>query len=153
MDPLSITASIVALLQATTAVGKGLQFLHSLSHIPDEFCDLINELATLQAVLGQVTSALNELQADSLAAPVLRVDLTKALVLENDLRQTVGEIDALCVRLRETARATRRDGKLAISKKRWLQERSSISRLKAKARAAKSDLSLCFESLISTQRL
>ncbi|KAH6990134.1 ankyrin repeat-containing domain protein [Ilyonectria destructans] len=141
MDPLSITASIVALLQATTAVGKGIKFLHSLSHIPDEFCDLVNELATLQAVLGQVTSALKELQGDNPAAPVLRVDLTKALVLENELRQTV-----------ETARATRRDGKLAISKKRWLRERSSIAHLKAKACAAKSDLSLCFESLISTQR-
>lgn len=153
MDPLSITASVVALIQATTAVGKGIKFLHSPSHIPDEFCDLINELATLQAVLGQVTSALKELQCDNPAAPVLRVDLTKALVLENDLQQTVGEIDSLCIRLQETARATRRDGKLAISKKTWLRERSSIAHLKAKARAAKSDLSLCFESLISTQRL
>ncbi|KAK7419694.1 hypothetical protein QQZ08_010781 [Neonectria magnoliae] len=64
MDPLSVTASIIALVQATAAIGKGVHFLRSLGHIPDEFCYLTNELSTLQAVLGQVTSALQELQSE-----------------------------------------------------------------------------------------
>lgn len=49
MDPLSATASVIALLQAAAAIGKGIETLRSLGKAPAEFCALLNEVDFLES--------------------------------------------------------------------------------------------------------
>ncbi|KAJ0164340.1 Ankyrin-3 [Colletotrichum tanaceti] len=83
MDPLSISASIIALFQVPVALGKGAQLLATLRHAPADFCDLVNELSTLQAVIKQVKSSLEELTSEQTSnmAPT-PVDTSAAVALE-----------------------------------------------------------------------
>ncbi|KAK1635172.1 hypothetical protein BDP81DRAFT_46307 [Colletotrichum phormii] len=71
MDPLSTAASIIALIQASAAVGKGVKILLSLRHAPADFCELVDELTALQDVIEQVKSPLQELEKGDIALPTL----------------------------------------------------------------------------------
>ncbi|KAL8731479.1 MAG: hypothetical protein Q9181_004289 [Wetmoreana brouardii] len=57
MDPLSITASTIALVGLGLKLLKGLEILKDLSHIPDDISALIDELQDLQDVLAAVCVA------------------------------------------------------------------------------------------------
>ena len=57
MDPLSITASTIALIELGLKIVKGLQILRDLSHVPDDIAALIDELHDLQDVLTAVCVA------------------------------------------------------------------------------------------------
>lgn len=153
MDPLSVVASVIALSQASGAIGKGVKFLHSLRHIPAEFCDVVNQLTALQAVLQQVTAALEGYDDDKSDASKPATDLSGVLVLENDLKQTTGELEALCKRLRATDKRPTQDGKLHISKSKWIREKRNMEKIRMKAIAARDNLTLCFGALISSQAL
>lgn len=153
MDPLSVVASVIALSQASGTIGKGVIFLHSLRHIPAEFCDVVNQLTTLQVVLQQVTTALEGYEDDKSDASKPATDLSGMLVLENDLKQTTGELEALCERLRATDKRPTQDGKLHISKSKWIREKRNMEKIRTKAIAARDNLTLCFGALISSQAL
>jgi hypothetical protein len=56
MDPLSISASIVALLGAAGAVVNGLQKLTSIYHASNSLLALINEISDFQVVLCSLSS-------------------------------------------------------------------------------------------------
>ena len=53
-DPLSITASIIAVLGAAEGVSKTLAKIKSLRHAPNEILALINEVSDLRIILGEV---------------------------------------------------------------------------------------------------
>lgn len=128
-------------------------FLYSLKHIPDEFYDVANQLTTLQAVLQQVSSALEEHKNGNSDISQLGANLSGMMVLQNELKQTTEELDALCNRLRATGKRLTQDGKLQISKSKWLREKGNMEKIKAKAIAARDHLTLCFGALISSQTL
>ena len=54
MDPLSLTASIIAVLGAGGVVAKGIRKLICLRDIPTSFLQLNNELSNLQSVIAAV---------------------------------------------------------------------------------------------------
>lgn len=150
MDPLSTAASIIALIQASAAVGKGVKILLSLRHAPTDFCELIDELTSLQDVIEQVKSPLQELEKGDVALPTLNVAPT--LALKHDLESIQEELLALCHRLTGTKSSDEMSGQLRISMSRWIRERSNIAKLKSKASKTKGSLNLCFGALISLQR-
>lgn len=151
MDPLSIAASVIALSQAAGGVGKALKFFYSLSKIPDDFCNVVNELATLQAVLEQVRNALEDYNHGEPGVPVF--DLSTMEALKNDLKQAVGELDSLCSRLQATGKGSSKDGKQQVSKRMWLRERRSIISIRSRANEARDRLTMCFGALIFTHTL
>ncbi|KAI0118337.1 ankyrin [Nemania sp. FL0031] len=158
MDPLSATASIIALVQAAVAVSKGVRFLRSFGQIPSEFTDLLNELSTLHAVIEQVEVALREWETlrptTSYSASLQSVDSSKVLSLKDNLAQVVEELDALCHRLeapRKRGKKQGHDERPAVSKLRWQKERSNIARLRYKAQSSRELLSLCFSAFSSSQ--
>jgi Fungal N-terminal domain of STAND proteins len=66
MDPLSISASIVALLGAAGAVVNGLQKLTSIYHASNSLLALINELSDFQVVLCSLSSVVTQRENISL---------------------------------------------------------------------------------------
>ena len=63
MDPLSTTASIIALVQAAAAIGKGVRALKALNNAPEDFNALLKELTRLQAILRLTQTSLEALQS------------------------------------------------------------------------------------------
>ncbi|RWA10971.1 hypothetical protein EKO27_g4114 [Xylaria grammica] len=158
MDPLSATASIIALVQAAVGISKGVRFLRSLGQIPLEFSDLLNELSTLHAVIEQVEAALREWEAlrttTGHSANFRSVDPSKVLSLTGDLAQVIKELDSLCDRLKASKKRGEKQGyheKKSVSKLRWQKEKGNIERLWHKARNSRELLSLCFSAFSSSQ--
>ncbi|KAF4778957.1 hypothetical protein HER10_EVM0012942 [Colletotrichum scovillei] len=150
MDPLSTAASIIALIQASVAVGKGVKILLSLRHAPADFCELVDELTALQGVIEQVKSPLQELEKGDIALPAL--DVVPTLALRQDLESIQEELLALCHRLTGTTSGDEMSGQLRVSMSRWIRERSNVAKLRCKASKTKTSLILCFGALTSSQR-
>ncbi|KAI1372652.1 ankyrin [Hypoxylon crocopeplum] len=156
MDPLSATASIIALVQATVGIAKGVRFLRSLGQIPLEFSGLLNELSTLQAVAEQVQTALKDFEGqpqEKFGTSLLRLDPSALVSLKDDLAQIIEDLDALCDRLKVPAKP-KKEGKHKedhVSKWRWQKEKDNITKLRQRARNTREDLNLCFTTFISSQ--
>lgn len=158
MDPLSITTSTIALVQAIGGVAKGIRFLRSLGQIPLEYSGLLNELSTLQALAEQVHAVLQDFaDTPSLTNPDARfqgLDSSILVSLEDDLAQTTGDLNAICDRLK--APKKQKDEPHAhdeetVSKWRWLKEKNNIEKLLKKARQTRENLSLCFTAFATSQ--
>lgn len=149
MDPLSVIASSIAVFQASVAAVRCVQALVSLRQVPSEFCVLVNELTTLQAVTEQVRTSLEELNKAPLvnvACPSL--DVSAALALKSELELIAEQWQALCHRFTKT----KENGELRVSKRAWLRQKDSVARLRARASSTRNDLTLCFGALISAHR-
>jgi hypothetical protein len=62
MDPLSITAGVIAVLGAVSASSTGVHKLHGLRNAPEELAALFNEVEALRSVLIVVQTSLRKLQ-------------------------------------------------------------------------------------------
>ena len=81
MDPLSITASTIAIVELGLKLVKGLEILRDLSHVPDQIAALIEELQELQGVLAAVcvaTRQRSEIEDVRECSPELKSLLAKA---------------------------------------------------------------------------
>ncbi|KAI1408719.1 ankyrin [Hypoxylon sp. FL1857] len=158
MDPLSIAASIITLVQATAGIAKGVRFLRSIGQIPLEFAELVNELSTLQAVAEQVRAGLKDYEDQSLDKGsddgLTGLDPSILISLKTDLFHIVDELDALCGRLTKPTRQSQIPGqpcKEHVSTLRWQKEKNRIAKLKQKAQSTRGYLSLCFSVINSSQ--
>ena len=59
-DPLSITASIIAVVGAAEGVGKTINKIRSFREAPNELLSLINEISDLRIVLGDIQGNLSQ---------------------------------------------------------------------------------------------
>lgn len=155
MDPLSITASIITLVQATVRIAKGVQFIRSLGQIPAEFCDLLNELSTLQAVASQAETALRDYETqqslDRSSASFATLDSSVLTALQGDLAQITTDLEVLCDELKKKNEKAKSIGQEQISTRKWLKGRKNILKLREKARDTRQNLSLCFAAFTSSQ--
>ena len=137
MDPLSITASSIAVLSAVTSSGKGIGKLVSLRDAPLELQALSNEAEAFRNLLVIVQSSLRHIQA-------------------SDAYEEFGE--ALCDLLRNANKAALdlqckveyqlkrgveidRNGLPKVSRMSWLRSSDEIEKLRRKIGNARSDLS------------
>ncbi|TPX11905.1 uncharacterized protein E0L32_007403 [Thyridium curvatum] len=152
MDPLSVSASIIAIVQATVGVGKAVQYLRSIRNIPAEFLDLTNELTGLQAILAQVHAALVNIDGDDERATIQATG-ADSVALQNcktDLEKLVQELDALCGRMKVSVKKeTNKEGGAheRISKRRWTREREHLATLRNRTKRTCDYLNLAFVAL------
>lgn len=152
MDPLSISASVIALCQATRAIAKAVQFLGSLRKAPAQFYVLLNELSSLQAMLQQCISV-----AESLATPrgsaTVSPDVLEWFEQANEgLGKVVSEMQTLVDRFMAASEGLDKNGHHRIPPVRWLFERSSIARLRFSARQYRENLASLLTALTASQR-
>lgn len=160
MDPLSVTAGVIALVQAAVGIGKGIRLLRALGEIPDEFRSLLDDLGTLQSVLRHVEVCLREFESTAASGSnvgphFLVADAGIINSLKNDLADITRELEALCDRLQTKPRtvptSVNNQNATRVSKQRWHKEKSNIAKLQSKARSTRDYLSLCLSVLNSSQ--
>ena len=92
MDPLPVTASIIALLGAVGQVGKGLQKLKQIREIPDSANALINEVTALHIVVQELKTLSSD--KGDLTPLALRLECSLEHTIAK-LRMNLGELDTL----------------------------------------------------------
>jgi light-regulated signal transduction histidine kinase (bacteriophytochrome) len=118
MDPLSVTASILAIVGAATQVTKGLAKVRALHYAPAELSALINEVSDLRAILSQVATFGNQLEEERLRGPVvaLRSHLTRA-------RAQLRAVDNL---INTELFKVKADGTAKISRTAWIRVKPDV---------------------------
>lgn len=137
MDPLSIIASTIAI---TQVLGFGIKTLQSLATSNVEFCDMLNELSSLQGWLSQLDALdLSAVQSLSMDA-IRRLENVKSSLqlLASDLDEVTkafhsGQTTSL------TATGTG-STKIKISKLVWQRNRSKVTRLRERAKQCREEL-------------
>ena len=149
MDPLSISASIITLIQAAGVVARGVRALRSIKNAPAEFYALCNEVATLQAAIEQVRLASESMaHRGSFFQAAASEPIRKTLYnIEN-----VGvEFDQFAARLLATTKDPPSSTAGRIHKLTWFREKHTMAMLREKARFAREQLLLCFSSINSSE--
>lgn len=152
MDPLSVAASAIAFLQAAKAIGQGVKFIKSLKAAPAEFCDVLNELSTLHALVIQLERILRLHDGATLIeqngepdSVVFMGQLTKSLA------STTNSLESLVQKLRNSSRRSYDDNEHYIPRLRWHLEREAILRLRDDARQTREYITTLIASLHLTQ--
>ena len=136
MDPLSITASSIAVLSAISGTSKGIGKLTSLRRAPIELQSLSNEIEALRCLLSIVHTALRRFQGTlayqgsgdalcTLLAPVQDSVLELQSKIEYQLKRS-DELD--------------KNGLPKVSRTAWLRSNGEIQRLREKIRDARANL-------------
>ena len=142
MDPLSVAASVIAVVQAVGSIGKIVKTIRSLGNAPAEFLVLLNELSVIQAVLEQVKSSLQQLQTSPISTTSDNLSVVK--FLEQELAQFSEDLKELAKRFITSINGRDRDGLPRISKANWYREKATITQLRQKAQDVQSQLTLAF---------
>ena len=119
-DPLSITASVIAVLGAAEGVSKTLARIKSLRHAPTEVLALINEVSDLRIILGEVERYVIR----DVSSPVEQLQTMSTLV--ERAMDSLLELDQL-IQYR-LLKATSRSTEPKISRREWAAAKPVIER-------------------------
>lgn len=126
MDPLSIIASTIAI---TQALGFGIKTLQSLANSNVEFCDLLNDALDLSAVQSLSRDAIRRLEN-----------------VKSSLQVLAGDLDEIirgfhCGQKASVAAMNDKSNiKIKISKLAWQRNRSTVIRLRERAKQCREEL-------------
>lgn len=143
MDPLSITASSIAVLGALTTSGKGLSKLISLRHALEELHDLENEVEGLRLLLSQVRLGLLSIHGSQVYQDNEEV-LTKMLA---DVHRPVEDFQALVEYQLQQIDIDSDSTSPRLRKGQWLRADSKIERHRRRIRDARENLIAVIGSL------
>jgi len=132
MDPLSLTASVIAVIGAADSTGKGLLKLIALRGVPDIVLALNNEIAELKLMLHELEALLY----DTALSEVSRAHLNSS-VLPNVLRAK-DRLDAL--RTVTEQELHRRDG--SINRAAWLKVERKVCRIQTSLRDSRQSINV-----------
>lgn len=144
MDPLSFTASLIAVVGAAATAAKQLDNLRTtLRDASSALCSIIDEISDLRVVLGACESAVNELYANSSGhdPPTPLADVAQLF------EKTAGfliELDGIVGSCLKDSRGG--EGRIRVAKFRWLREKSHVKSLQNQLREAKQDILVLMES-------
>ena len=141
MDPLSITASCIAVAQAGGAVVKGLKKLRDITKVPDIILSIINEVADLTLVIQDVRISFQLCQDPSnisQASSVINHLLDRAQTILLELDQIIN------YRLLQPPKD---NGAISFSRSAWVFEESRVQRLQSSLRAIRLDIAARFAAL------
>lgn len=149
MDPLSITASIIAILGAAATIAKELDLLRStLRHASSTLCSLTNEISDLRVVLSACETAIGELYSDpDLSQRRSRIPLSDLDQILGRIRGSLAELGAIlssCLPACSPDTSSRHS--IHVAKLKWVREKSNAQRLQNHVRASKQDLLVLLES-------
>ena len=155
MDPLSITASIVATLQAAGAAAKVVESAWKLRHVSRDFVILRNEVC----VDATVSTLANRCELNDLQCLLLQI---KDIVLDQDeqhnpstasighhverLRGYLEELEEIVSNLTKTQGAG--ESHVAVSYPRWIRTKNRISSLRSNLVEARNNLSLAINAFL-----
>ncbi|KAL8861156.1 MAG: hypothetical protein Q9178_002372, partial [Gyalolechia marmorata] len=127
MDPLTITASVIAILGAAGQVTKGIAKVQALQHAPADLSGLMNEVSDLRAVISQVSTFSNQLEEERFRGPVVTLK---------------GHLDEAMVRLRTLDNLinvelfkVRADGTIKMSRTAWIRLKADVQRRQRELRS------------------
>ena len=120
-DPLSITASIIAVIGAAEGASRTLAKIRSLRNAPDELFGLMNEVSDLRIIL----TSLQIYVTQNLQGPqILHEELSHISMLANRGKGKLLEIDQLIqYRLVKPESVT---AQIKVSKREWARAKSTI---------------------------
>ncbi|TGJ87592.1 hypothetical protein E0Z10_g1213 [Xylaria hypoxylon] len=125
MDPLSLTASIIAVVTAAGQISKGLRSLYELRHAPQEVVELANEVNELQALLCLVQRATGNVSTSDLA-PEDQLILKRLLDSAKEPLEELDGLIAVCIRKADTSNVG--SGTCSnISFTAWIRSRRSVA--------------------------
>ena len=129
MDPISLTAGILAIIEAAHASVRGLQKLHAYGHAPQELNRLRAELESLQGLLHNIKT-LTERHVTMSYCEVLHEPLERAFLMVKNVETMLSQPAFGLTRLSDAnkARAT------------WLRYKSRMEILGEEIKSVKLDL-------------
>ncbi|KAK3167756.1 hypothetical protein OEA41_010885 [Lepraria neglecta] len=134
-DPLSVTGSILALLEGGGAIGKVLKKVITLKRAPDIFLALNNEIAELHNIIHTFDELLQE-QSD-VCSGIASGRICESL---EKVKRTLLEFERLVSY--ELTVVEGHDARLRLDKSIWLRVEPRVGALKDRVRADKADLNL-----------
>ena len=144
MDPLSITAGILAIVGAGSTIGKGLKKIIAARHLPDTLLQLNNEVIDLQYVVQDVDDVLRR-QARTIGEDQSSpASLTSAL---EHAKHTLLALESLIAY--DLTTVDSRDGTMRMSRISWLRVESKVKGLKDNIRTDRVRLSSALSLLAS----
>lgn len=150
MDPLSITASIIAIGQAVVSTGTVIRAVQSFENAPVEFLVLLNDLTSLQAVLEDIKSSCHKIEAAPVNSGLKNLKTLQAL--EQDLRHIYAELTKLAEKFVTGINGRTRKGLPRISKIKWLKEKDNIKQLRERSRDVQMRLALAYNAIGVSQK-
>jgi hypothetical protein len=149
MDPLSVTASVIAILGAAATVAKQLDLLRStLRHASSTLYSLTNEISDLRVVVGACETAIGELYSNpDLSHRRSRIPLCDLDQILGRIRGSLAELDAILSScLPACSPDPSRGNRIHVAKLKWIREKSNAQRLQNHVRESKQDLLVLLES-------
>lgn len=143
MDPLSITASCIAVLQAATTSGSILRRLVELRHAPERLQELSNELEALRSLLVLLRSSLLRIRDTEYYAEA-REPLE---VLLRPVKDRVEEFGAMLEYRLKASEELNRHGLPKVSKREWVRANTEVHTLKQRIRDARDNLTAGLQML------
>lgn len=140
MDPLSLTAGIIAVLQISGSVGKGLRRLHSLRHLSDDIHGLANAVSDLQAVLLEVDRVVAQYQA---TARLPDEAVSSLLNIVDSAKRYLLELDSMVIK------CGGKDVKFTVAKVNWIRFKNRAVFIQKKLKDAKVNLVTTLGTLCS----
>lgn len=148
MDPLSLTASIIAVIGAGSAVSKGLEKILSARKLPNIVLQLNNEVTDLQYVVQDVDDLLRQqAQVNREDRRPLQDQASLVRALEH-AKQTILALQSLIAYQLTTVDS--RDGRTKTNRISWLKVQSEVKRLKSEIRTDRLRLSAGLSILASS---
>ena len=139
MDPLSITASILAIFDAGGKIGKGIKRLIRLKDAPSAFLALKNEAADLHSVVQDVDDLIRQ-RLDQQAVPS---SITEALT---QAKSTLLALDKMIAYDLSMIMA---DGAQKVDRSSWLRAERKVSAIREDTKTAKWSLTYALSLLNS----
>ena len=155
MDPLSVLSAVASVVGIAHALGLGIRALRDMANASVEFCDMLNELSTLQSLLSQLRPIIGDADGTKrLGSSPEALDRLQQLELE--LRGLVREMDEMRVKLGGSQAMPipfgRKMGKRAVSRTGWHLARSKAIELRDRTRRCRDNLSACLGLLGLSQQ-
>ncbi|KAM0234978.1 hypothetical protein ACHAP5_009882 [Fusarium lateritium] len=143
MDPLSITASILAVISAAGKASEGALFvIRAWKSAPDEMFAIVNETSDIQLVLQSATEALRELPLiNSNATPFGENHAPRLSHLVTRARDVLQELTALFETRLLRIPSEDEANMIKFIRRRWLVERQNVQRLQTEIRSLRTNIS------------
>lgn len=153
MDPLSITASTLALAQV---LALGIKRLQRIANSSLEFCDMVNDLSTLRGLLELLQATMKN--HDSISTDnqplVISADTVRSLeAIRVELELVVSGMNDIESRLSGAGGTRDQTKRRKVSKLAWQRNRKNVLRLRERSRRCREELSACIGLLGFSQRL
>ena len=132
MEPLSVTASVLAVVGAAKEATKGLAKVRAMLYAPAELSSLVNEVSDIQAILSQVAHFSNQLEEERLRGPVV--------ALKSHLSRADAQLRALNDLISSEMLKVRTNGTIRLSRGAWIRLKPDVDLMQKELRNVRENI-------------